>query len=361
MTLSKYESQLDAKHKHLSDILRPFYSGKVSLHDSPPSNYRMRAEFRIWHEGDDSFHIMFDPETKKKFRVDEFSAGSHLINLAMNTVMASVRGDPILRDKLYQVDYLSTLSNELLVTLIYRKPIDDSWTESAKNLRQSLFDIAETDIIGRARKQKVLVDKDYVTEKLTVKGKTFSFKQIENSFTQPNAHVNQKMIEWTIEQAKGLPDDLLELYCGAGNFSIPLSKHFNNVLGTEISKTSVKAAQTNISGNQITNLKIAKLSSEEFTDAYLNNREFRRLNDIDLESYAFSTILVDPPRAGIDGLTEKLVSHFDNVIYISCNPHSLANNLRTLTNTHSIERAALFDQFPFTPHIECGVMLTRNC
>ena len=75
------------------------------------------------------------------------------------------------------------------------------------------------------------------------------------------------------------------------------------------------------------------------------HRVFTRLKDIDLDSYRFSTIFVDPPRAGLDQQTLKLVKRFDNIIYISCNPQTLLNNLEEITQTHAISDLALFDQF----------------
>ncbi len=97
--------------------------------------------------------------------------------------------------------------------------------------------------------------------------------------------------------------DLLELYCGNGNFTLPLStRFFRRVLATELAKSSVYAAQWNIEQNQIENTQVARLSAEEFTQAYNGEREFRRLQEanIDLASYDFDTVFVDPPRAGID-------------------------------------------------------------
>ena len=201
-----------------------------------------------------------------------------------------------------------------------------------------------------------------MTEALEVNGKTFRYRQIEGSFTQPNAQVCQKMLTWACDVAKNLGKDLLELYCGNGNFTLPLSQHFNQVLATEVSKTSVNAAQWNIGANQITNLKIARLSAEEFTEAYTQNREFRRLQEqgIDLKKYDFSTIFVDPPRAGVDDETLKLVARFDNVLYISCNPENPARQPRHALSNSYHERAALFDQFPFTHHIESGVWLKKK-
>jgi tRNA (uracil-5-)-methyltransferase len=69
---------------------------------------------------------------------------------------------------------------------------------------------------------------------------------------------------------------------------------------------------------------------------------------------------VDPPRAGLDNETLKLVAQFDTVIYISCNPDTLAANLEALDVTHEIKVCALFDQFPLTKHIESGVILRRR-
>jgi tRNA (uracil-5-)-methyltransferase len=168
------------------------------------------------------------------------------------------------------------------------------------------------------------------------------------------------MIEWSMAQVSDQNRDLLELYCGAGNFSVPLASCFKNVLATEISKTSVNAAQFNIEMNKVDNLTIVRLSSEEFVEAMSGVRAFRRLSDIDLTKYDFSTVLVDPPRAGIDQKTLDLIQQFDSIIYISCNPLTLAENLESLCLTHEIKRAAVFDQFPFTDHIESGVYLERR-
>ena len=176
--------------------------------------------------------------------------------------------------------------------------------------------------------------------------------------------MNQTMLTWA-QSCSTLANpnkdsDLVELYCGNGNFSVALAGHYRKILATEISKTSVNAAQYNIQENNIDNLIIARLSSEEFVQALQGERAFRRLKDIDLEEYQFETVLVDPPRAGLDDESVKQVQKYNNIIYISCNPDTLSNNLTTLSTTHDIKRFALFDQFPYTDHIECGILLTRK-
>ena len=102
------------------------------------------------------------------------------------------------------------------------------------------------------------------------------------------------------------------------------------------------------------------MSAEDFSDAMAEKREFNRLKGIDLKSYNCQTILVDPPRAGIDPNTLKLVQSYERILYISCNPNTLLDNLETLLVTHKIVRFAMFDQFPYTDHTECGVFLTKR-
>jgi tRNA (uracil-5-)-methyltransferase len=185
--------------------------------------------------------------------------------------------------------------------------------------------------------------------------------QYESGFTQPNPAVNIKMIEWAIKQAREIGGgDFLEAYCGLGNFTLPLSHYFEKVLATEISKRSIHAALENCALNRVENITFARLASEEMTEALEGTREFTRLRGIDLHAYNFSTVLVDPPRAGLDEGTAGLISQIEHILYISCNPETLARDLAYLTETHEVKEAALFDQFPHTSHVESGVFLVRK-
>ena len=111
--------------------------------------------------------------------------------------------------------------------------------------------------------------------------------------------------------------------------------------------------------NNIENVEFARLSSEEFVQAFDEVRDFFRLKNINLKTYNFQIVFVDPPRAGLDEKTIKLVQRFKYIIYISCNPETLARDLEVLTKTHHVKRFAIFDQFPYTKHIETGVILWK--
>lgn len=354
-----YPVQLTEKTQAIKALFSELDTPDLEVFSSPPLHYRMRAEFRVWHQGEDLFHIMFDQQSKEKYRVDQFPAGAALINSVMTDLLALLRTNDAARRKLFQIDYLSSLSGQIVVSLMYHRPLDDEWHTAIKDVLNTLRQTYDIHIVGRARKQKEIVDRDYVIESLPVNGRSYTFKQIENSFTQPNAVVNSKMIEWALDVTKDSTGDLLELYCGLGNFSLPMAQNFDKVLATEISKTSVAAAQFNIEANQLDNVTILRMSSEEFVMAQRGEKSFSRMKDVDLNDYQCNTVLVDPPRAGLDDETVEMVSHYDNIVYISCNPETLLKNLGQLTD-HKIERFALFDQFPYTHHAECGVYLTKR-
>ncbi|MCM2680877.1 tRNA (uridine(54)-C5)-methyltransferase TrmA [Echinimonas agarilytica] len=355
-----YQQQLQAKAARITQQFADLTHSELEVFDSVPSHYRMRAEFRVWHEGDDIYHIMFNQETKQKYRVDAFPTASKLINDAMPRLLDLIRDNRSLRHKLFQVDYLSSQQGELLISMLYHKQLDDEWQKQAQQLQQRLSEFCPTFIIGRARKQKMCLSRDYVNETLNVHGRQYVYRHVENSFTQPNAVVCEKMLEWAIDCTRDSKGDLLELYCGNGNFSIPMSQNFNQVLATEIAKPSVDSAQINIAANKIDNLQIVRLSSEEFTEAWTGKRKFKRLADIDLEHYELNTLFVDPPRSGLDEETREMAKNFQTVIYISCNPDTLYRDLDDLKDTYTVQRLALFDQFPFTHHAEMGVLLERN-
>ena len=127
-----------------------------------------------------------------------------------------------------------------------------------------------------------------------------------------------------------------------------------------VSKSSVAAANYNLAANNIQNVTLLRMSSDEISEALARNRPFERMKDIDLDSYRFTTLFVDPPRSGLDATTLALAGNFENILYISCNPQTLQENVAALQATHRISAAAVFDQFPYTHHLECGLLLTRR-
>jgi len=350
-----YQQQLTEKCQRIAALFRDTALPEMEIFPSQPLNFRMRAEFRIWHEGEKSFYAMTPPGQSKPSPITDFPIGSKAMVAVMPPLLDAINGDPVLRRKLYGCEFLTTQSGEVLVTLIYHRPLDDSWLAQAEALASQLG----IGVIGRSKKQKLVVEKDFVTETLAVAGKSYQYQQVESGFTQPNAQVNEKMLAWAKRVTAQSGGDLLELYCGNGNFTVVLSENFTSVLATEVSKISVASAHHNLAANGVANVAIVRMSSEELTQALNGVRPFTRLKDIDLAGYDFSTIFVDPPRAGLDCETLALTKNFDQILYISCNPLTLKENIDELKDNYEIREFALFDQFPYSHHIECGALLQK--
>ncbi|WP_459207733.1 tRNA (uridine(54)-C5)-methyltransferase TrmA [Pseudomonas sp. MLB6B] len=354
---STYAEQLNAKAERLRALLAPFDAPAPQVFDSPQAHYRLRAEFRLWREGGDRHYAMFAPgEKHQAILIDDFPIASQRINDLMPRLKAAWQASEALSNRLFQVEFLTTLAGDAMVTLCYHRPLDEAWEAAAQALAGEL----QVSVIGRSKGKRLVIGRDYALEKLDVAGRVFSYRQPEGAFTQPNGTVNQKMLSWAFEAIGERDDDLLELYCGNGNFTLPLATRVRQVLATEISKTSVNAALSNLDENGIDNVTLVRLSAEELTQALNEVRPFRRLQGIDLKQYAFGTVFVDPPRAGMDPDTCELTRRFERILYISCNPETLAANIAQLHDTHRIERCALFDQFPYTHHMESGVLLVRR-
>jgi len=353
-----YEEQLAQKESKVVTLLKPFYKKTIEVFDSPISHYRARAEFRIWHDGDICSYAMGNSSKDGAINIEECPKVILPIEKRMWRLLKKINASQdVLKKKLFAVEFLATTTDECLITMLYHRKLDDTWSKEAKNLESEL----SCKVMGRSRKQKVILSDEFVTEKLDIDGKIVTYVEYESGFTQPNPAVNIKMIEWAIKQAKTVKHgDFLEAYCGLGNFTLPLSHYFDEVLATEISKGSIKAALENCELNGITNITFARLASEEMTEALNGTRAFNRVARIDLASYDFSTVLVDPPRAGLDEGTIELISNIENIIYISCNPETLARDLETLCKTHKVIDAAMFDQFPHTAHVESGVFLIKE-
>jgi len=350
-----YEEQLNQKLNLNRERFRAYFDGNISVFKSPESHYRSRSEFKIWHLDDDIHYGMNHVEKKGVVLVDECpQVNEHILSL-MPKLLLSIKEKKI-GFKLFGADFLSSSSGEIVVSLLYHRKLDSEWQEEATKIANELGIY----IIGRSRKQKVIIGQDYITETLDIGGNEYKFNHIENSFTQPNPRVNEQMISWAMEHFSLATGDLLELYCGAGNFTIPFAKIFDKVLATEISKSSINAAKVNMQLNSVENIEFVRMSVEEFVQAVDGVREFRRMKDIDIDAYSIKSIFVDPPRSGMDEDSCRFASRHEHILYISCNPETLLRDLELLTLTHEVVDMALFDQFPYTHHVEMGVKLIQK-
>lgn len=350
-----YAGQLKEKLDLNRDRFSSFYDGEISVFESPDQHYRARSEFKLWHDGDEIRYAMNNATKDGVVFVEECPQVNEYISELMPKLLTSIKEAEI-GFKLFGIDFLSSSSGEIVISMLYHRRLDDAWEEKTKVIAENLGIY----IIGRSRKQKVVIGQDYITEILKINDRDYKFHHIENSFTQPNARVNEDMVTWAMKQYSSASGDLLELYCGAGNFTIPFAEIFDKVLATEISKSSINAAKANMQLNDVENIEFVRMAVEEFVDALDGGREYRRMKEIDINKYNIQSIFVDPPRSGMDTDSCNFISRYEHIVYISCNPESLVRDLDILSKTHTVMDMALFDQFPYTHHVEMGVKLLKK-
>ncbi len=349
-----YQAQINYKKAHIEQLFSPFYTKSLEFFPSVAEHYRSRSEFRIWKIHEKISYAMGGMDKKSIISIEQCPKVELKIYNLMPQLLKEIEHSIILREKLFAIEFLSS-SHDLLITLIYHKTLDSTWDEEAKKL-ESLLGVF---LIGRSHKIRRVISQDFVEDVFDIEGKLYRYHVIEGGFSQPNRLMNQTMIAWVLRHLKGCKD-LLELYCGYGNFTIPLAQKFRKVLATEISKTSIKSARKNCELNHVDTIEFVRMSAEELTSALQKERDFRRLEGVRLDDYTFSHVFVDPPRSGMDEKSLHFISQFENIIYISCNPTTLRRDLEVLTQTYDILHFALFDQFPNTEHLESGVILKKK-
>ena len=333
------------KFVKFSKDISKYYPKKIVTNLSPASSYRSRCEFGYSKEA----YVMHDD--KSKIYIKSFDIGVKSIQLLMPILLELINNSFEIKNKLFQINFRSNSKNNVLVTLIYHKNISEDLINKIEQIKKKL----KVEIIIRAKNQTYPKDNIYLQDLIT--SKNIKIFQTDNSFYQPNSFLLSKMIDKVKSLVKH-PTDLIELYCGVGTFTLPLSKLFKNVFASENDRKSIKCLNKAIIDNNISNIHSARLSATE-VDELLKGKNFRRMGKINIKSYDFSHILVDPPRCGLTDEVVRFLKGFENIIYISCNPETYIKDIKLLKD-HKIKDIEIFDQFPNTKHLEIVSILSIN-
>ena len=313
------------------------YDDKVVINLSPSTSFRSRCEFSYGK----NHYVMHD--VNGKIYIKTFKDASLDIQNLMPVLLKRINENNEINHKLFQVNFRSNQHNKIMVTMIYHKIID----KSLLNLVNQISDDLKVNIIIRSKNFKYETKCLYLDDTLIYQN--LKIYQTDNTFTQSNKYLVDKMIFKVIDFIEN-PDDLLELYCGIGTFTIPLSFIFNKVLATENNRNSIKCLNKSLKENNISNIHNARLSSDEVSELF-KGKIFNRMNSKSISDFNFSHILLDPPRSGLTEDVINLASNFKNIIYISCNAETYIRDIN-LIRSHKITNIELFDQFPNKNHLE---------
>lgn len=171
-------------------------------------------------------------------------------------------------------------------------------------------------------------------------------------FVQVNSDINQRMVHFAVEQLAVTPEHrVLDLYCGIGNFSMPLARRAGQVLGIEGEKSLVKRAGENARRNGLSNIefRVADLSRIDGSESWLKA--------------GWDRLLLDPARSGAAEVVARMpLINPERIVYVSCHPGTLARDAGVLIHDHGyrLESAGIIDMFPHTAHVESIAVFTRK-
>ena len=142
-------------------------------------------------------------------------------------------------------------------------------------------------------------------------------------------------------------DNVLDLYCGTGTISLFLSKYFDRVIGIEINEEAVRCANLNKKLNHISNAE------------FICGDASKKIHHLKFQA---DSIVVDPPRSGLtsDGINDILKINPKKLVYVSCDPMTLARDLKLLKSNYEVKEVTLFDMFPWTYHVESVVLCIKK-
>ena len=361
-----YEEQLKKKQKLEESLLKRF--GKVNpiIGMENPYHYRNKV------------HAVFGRDRKGNAIAGTYQANTHRLIAVEHCMIEEEKSQAIIRTirdmlkafkiKTYDEDTGYGLlrhvlvrrgfkTGEIMVVLVLGSPILPSSNNFVKALRKAHPEISTVVLnINDRRTSMVLGEREK-----TIYGKGFirdelcgcMFRISPKSFYQVNPVQTEILYQKAVEFA-GLTgkESVIDAYCGLGTISLIAAKQARQVIGVELNKDAVRDAKINAKENQITNVQFRLGDAGEFMEAMAARKE------------TMDVLFMDPPRAGSD---EKFLSSAvkmgpGKIVYISCNPETLARDLKYLTRKgYRVEEVQPVEMFPFTVHVETVCLLgNRN-
>ena len=192
----------------------------------------------------------------------------------------------------------------------------------------------------------------------TPTGESVTFRISPLSFYQVNPEQTQKLYSLALDYA-GLTgkETVWDLYCGVGTISLFMARHAGKVCGVEIIPEAIENARQNAARNGIENAEFYVGKAEEVLPAYVQERRAAR------EDSGIDVICVDPPRKGCDAKCLETILEIrpERVVYVSCDPATLARDLRILADGgYQLEKVRPVDQFGHTVHVEVVCQLSNR-
>ena len=360
-----YDRQLKEKEKNLKNLLGEFGKIEPIMGMENPDHYRNKV------------HAVFGLDGRKRPVAGVYEAKSHRVVDVEHCFLENEKATEIIRTiknllksfkiKTYDEDSGYGLlrhvlirtareTGQIMVVLVLSSPILPSKNNFVKALRKehpeittvvlNVNDRATSMVLGE--KEQVIYGKGYIEDILCGK----RFKISPKSFYQVNPVQTEKLYKTALEFAELTgKETIIDAYCGTGTIGIIAADGAKRVIGVELNKDAVRDGVTNAKINGVKNIEFYHKDAGQFMIQLAEQQE-----NIDV-------VLMDPPRAGSDEAFLNSVVRLrpNKVVYVSCNPETLARDLKYLTkNGYQVKRMRGCDMFCHTEHVETVCLLSKK-
>jgi len=359
-----YEEQLKMKQVKLIKLLGRFCHVDEILGMEQPEHYRNKLQAAFAHKDGRLFTGIYQSSRQTVTEVDHCM----LEDIRSQKIVKSV--ESICRElkiKAYDIRRKSgvmrhimvrcgAVSSEIMVVLVtasyelpHKEKFVDMLIKAHPEITTVVHNVNDTDTpLFLTAKSRVLYGEGYISDSLC----SLSFKISPRSFYQVNHVQTEKLYSLATELACLTGRErVIDAYCGTGTISLCMAKKARQVLGVELSSDAVRDARDNAKINGIKNAKFFCADAGEF------------MTDMAEKGEKADVVITDPPRAGCSrAFLQSLVKLSPaRVVYISCNPETLARDLSYLTrNGFRVKRIQPVDMFPYTSHVETIVCLDKR-
>ena len=318
----KDKKQEEFKKEKVEEILKKFINYNKDVNDivfSKNFNYRNKVVLHI----KDNKLGFYKNKTNELIEIDKCL----LLNPVINDLISYLKKYIELKDIEKITIKVGNKTNEVMLII-----------DGSIAYYQNLLEIVDVLIIN----EKVMTTKDYITS--YIGNKKYIIKR--NSFFQVNYDISTRMYDKVKDViVKEKSKNVLDLYCGTGTIGIYISDVVSKITGIEVVSDAIESANTNKKINNVENIEFILGKVEDKLDFISNNN--------------IDTVIVDPPRSGLHKKVIPILEKISpkTIIYVSCDPITMARDIKLLSNNYELVEVTPYDMFPNTYHVECVCVL----
>ena len=324
-------------------------------------HYRNKTQYPVQMENGKIRHGFYSAHSHRLIPIDECLIQSERSNRLIREIIEKAEklglpvydemtGKGILRHVLIRDDMDTGECSVCLVIAAGKLPKEQEWIRFAKENEITCFSIninrQKTNVI-LGKETRILCGTPYMTARIG----DLSYHVSPAAFFQVNSRQTNVLYDLVKEMIDPKPaDSVWDIYCGAGTIGLYLAGSVQMVYGVEVVEEAIKNAYENMELNGITNARYFAGKAEEIVPQALK------------DGLGTDKAVIDPPRSGCDkALLEALLTMApEKIVYVSCNPATLARDLAVLCPAYRIERVCPVDMFPQTGHVETVALLSRR-